>query len=206
MTQEELAEDLAYVRRLAEEGRHAPLIGGGFLVFFGVLLAVAYTLQWALLVELFGRTDGRFFGFLWIGYGVCAVFGALFLRPKAGTVPGAASIVNRVDRAVWQGVAMAIWAVVIGCIGRMAMNGDFQAPNAIMAAAFALFGVALGVSATIAQQTWLRPFAWLAFAASIALWLFINEPWAYLLAAFACVVVLIVPGAVMIRRQRSSMA
>lgn len=49
MTKDELAQDLAYVRTLAEEGRHAPLIGGPFLVLSGLLLSVAYTLQWMLL-------------------------------------------------------------------------------------------------------------------------------------------------------------
>ena len=41
MTREEMLADLAYARTLAEEGRHAPLIGGRYLVLFGALLCVA---------------------------------------------------------------------------------------------------------------------------------------------------------------------
>jgi hypothetical protein len=203
MTKDELVEDLAYVRALAEEGRHAPLIGGGFLVFFGVSLAIAYSLQWALLSDVFGQTDGIAYAFLWGGYGVVAALGGLLLRPRVRTLPGAASIVNRVDRAVWQCVSLAILVIVAGCIARMIIAHDDYAPNAIMASAFSLYGVALGVTATISNQSWLRIFAWLSFAASAALWLFMNETWTYLLAAGASVAVLILPGVMMIRRQPS---
>ena len=52
MTREEMLADLAYARTLAEEGRHAPLLGGPYLLFWGALNAVAFAAQFA--------DDGRF--------------------------------------------------------------------------------------------------------------------------------------------------
>jgi hypothetical protein len=204
MTKEELAEDLAYVRTLAEEGRHAPLIGGSFLVMFGTLLAVGYFAQWAALTSLFGPAPSSIYGYIWLAYGVLALAGFFVLVQRVRAMPGRASVSNRVDQTVWRLSGMAITTVVVGCIGRMFLQDDYQAPNAIMAAAFAFFGMALGVTATISAQGWLRWFSLLAFATSAVLWIFTNEPWAYLLAAIASVIVLLLPGVILVRREPST--
>jgi hypothetical protein len=201
MAERELAEDVAYVRGLAEEGRRAPLIGGPFLVFFGLLLCLAYLLHWALLVDLFGPLHGIWFAALWSGFGLLAGIGMILLSKRTSARPGASSIVNRVDGAVWQGVVFAIVATLIGCIGRAVAEGEPDAVNSIMAAGFGLYGVALGATAVISEQMWLRTFSLLAFATSWLLWMFGNENWAYLYASAATLVVLVAPGAVMMRRE-----
>jgi hypothetical protein len=204
MTKEELVEDLAYVRTLAEEGRHAPLIGGSFLILFGTLLAIGYFAQWAALTSLFGHAPAAVYGYIWMAYGVLAFVGFFVLVRHVRAMPGRASVSNRVDSALWRASGLAITTVVVGCITRMIIAGDDYAPNAIMAAAFGFFGLALGVSATISGQGWLRGFSLLAFATSAVLWTFINEPWAYLLASVASVVVLLLPGVILVRRQPSA--
>jgi hypothetical protein len=204
MTRDQVAEDLAYVRTVAEEGQHAPLVGGVYLVFFGVLLTVAYLLHWSLLTGLIPSADGNAFGYLWMAYGALAFIGVLLLRGRTRLKPGSTSMVNRVDRAVWWSVGFGIMAVVIGACGRMIVHDEELAPNMIMAAAFAMFCIALWVTATISQQGWLGWFAMLSFAASVGLWLNMNEPWAYLLAAGAGIVVLILPGVMMMRREPST--
>lgn len=203
MTKEELAEDLAYVRTLAEEGQLAPLTGGRFLVLFGALLGIGYLAHWSAITNLFGPTPEGVYGLIWITYGVLALGGVIWLRRGVHALPGGASVANRVDRIVWRTVGLAITAVVVGCIARMILAGDDYAPNAIMGAAFALFGVALSVTATVSDQGWLRIFSLLAFATSVVLWIFINEPWAYLVAAFASFTVLLAPGVMLMRREPS---
>jgi hypothetical protein len=49
MTRDEMLADLAYARTLAEEGRHAPLLGGAYLVFWGLLNAAAFAAQFAII-------------------------------------------------------------------------------------------------------------------------------------------------------------
>ncbi|HWA01257.1 MAG TPA: hypothetical protein VG841_13180 [Caulobacterales bacterium] len=206
MTKEELAEDLAYVRTLAEEGRETPLVGGSFLILFGTLLSIGYLAHWAALTNLFGRTPAVVFGYIWLGYGVLAVLGAFILFRRVRALPGRASVANRVDRIVWRSSGIAITVVVLGCMTRMTLMSDQYAANAIMASAFALFGVALGVTAAVSNQGWLRTFSLLAFATSVVLWIYINEPWAYLLAALASVIVLLAPGIILVRREPSPVA
>jgi len=203
MTKEELAQDLAYVRTLAEEGRHAPLVGGSFLVLWGVLLGVAYTLQWLLLQDILDDGGGVAYGWLWIGYGGLGLLGVLWLARRVRRKPGTASIVNRVDRLLWRTAGMGIGVVSVACIIRMFVAHDEFAPNAIMATAFALFAVPLGTTAAISNHSWLYWYSMLSFAVSAVLWINLNEPWAYLLAAVASLVVLALPGAIMMRREPS---
>lgn len=200
MTREEMLSDLAYARTLAEEGRHAPLIGGAYPVFFGVLLMLCYGAQYAVLSGMLDA-PGQTIGWVWIGFGALAAIGSVILGKRVRALPGGAAISNRVDRAVWQGVVAAILVVVIGTILRGVLQNDYTAPNAIVASGFGLYGVAIYATATLSGETWLRGFAVLSWVVSGVIWFFLGEPWVYLIAAIASVAVLIVPGVIMIQRQ-----
>jgi hypothetical protein len=200
MTRDEMLADLAYARTLAEEGRNAPLIGGSYLVLFGVLLTVCYGAQWAAQAGLL-PVPGDTIGLVWIGFGVCAFVGSMLLGMRVRKLPGGAAIPNRVDRNVWQGVVAAILVVVVGAILRGIVQQDYTAPNAIVASGFGLYGVALYVTATAGGHKWLRNFALLAWVVSGLLWYFLDQPWLYLLAAGACIAVLIAPGLIMMSRE-----
>lgn len=201
MTREEMLDDLAYARALAEEGRHAPLLGGAYLVFWGLLNLTAYLLHWGLQTENLPRFDGMGFAVLWVAYGLVAGVGMALLIRRIRDKPGKSATGVRAERAIWSGVGIAMFAIVLGCLGRMALNGDASAANAIMGPAFAFFGLALTTIAVMAGEKWLWNFALLSFVASFALNLFANEPWAYLLAAAASVAVLAVPGVILLRRE-----
>jgi hypothetical protein len=200
MTREELLSDLAYARALAEEGRQAPLIGGSYLVLFGVLLAVAYTAHWAMLTGQLASSNA---GWVWGGFGVCAFIGSLVLRGRVQRMPGAAAVGNRAERFVWRGASAAILAVVIGTVLRAVLTGEYSATNAIMGAGFGLYGVALYATAEIGGHRWLSAFAYLAWIISGALWFYMNEPWAYLVAAGGSVAVLLIPGVISMRGEPS---
>ncbi len=82
---------------LPEEGWHAPLVGGSFLVLFGLLLAASYTIQWALLTGAMDDWGGSAFGWLWLGYGVIAISGVVWLAKRVRRKPGVSSLINKVD-------------------------------------------------------------------------------------------------------------
>lgn len=134
---------------------------------------------------------------------VLAVTGMIWLSRRVRRKPGAASIVNRVDRLIWRSTGIAVGVIALGCIARMVLDQDNFAPNAIMAAAFAMFAIPLGTTGAISNHQWLGWFSALSFAVSGVLWVFLNEPWAYLVAAIASLVVLATPGAIMMRREPS---
>lgn len=200
MSRDQMLDDLAHARALAEEGRHAPLVGGAYLVLFGVLLVACYGLHWAAITGAIPQL-GAFIGAIWMGFGISATAGVALINRHVSKLPGTTAISNRVDQAVWRGVAAAILVVVAGTVLRMIYTGDSTAPNAIVAAGFGLYGVALYATATMGDQLWLRSFATLAWIVSGLLWLFFSEAWLYLVAAGGCVVVLIAPGVIMMRRE-----
>lgn len=203
MTREDLLQDLAYARALAEEGRHAPLLGGSYLLFWGALNAAAFTAHWAVATERLPLT-GMSFALLWGGYGVVAAVGMTALRMRTRGKPGLTAIGGRAERAIWTGAATALLAVALGSIARMLADNDTSAPNFIMAAAFALYGAALFGVARLSEQSWMRTFGWLSVLAAGTLCLFVNEPWAYLVAAAGALLVLAVPGIILLRREPSS--
>jgi hypothetical protein len=203
MSRDQMLDDLAYARTLAEEGRSAPLVGGAYLVLFGVMLAVCYVLQWAALVGALPGL-GTSIGAIWAGFGIAAMVGVALVSRRVRNLPGGTAVPNRVDRAVWHGVTAAILVVVAGTVSRAILTGDVSAPNAIVAAGFGLYGVALYATATVGDQAWLRGFAVLAWGVSALLWFFQSETWLYLLAAGGCAGVLIAPGLIMMRREPST--
>jgi hypothetical protein len=202
MTREELAQDLAYVRTLAEEGRHAPLLGGAMLLFWGILNPSAYLLHYGLLTGVLpGGEPGWGFAVLWATYGTVAGVSMAVLGRRWRDKPGQSSLGVRAEKAVWSGVGWAIGIVAIGCIGRMALENDTLAPNAIMAPALALLGTALTTTALMAREKWLLGFATIAFVSAALIGVFANQPWAYLAAAAANAIVLVIPGIVLLRRE-----
>lgn len=204
MTRDQMLDDLAYARTLAEEGRHAPLLGGGYLALFGALNLCAFTAQWALLTERLPLLDGAAFAILWLSYSVLAGIGIAVLRLRGRDKPGLSAIGVRAERAIWTGAALALSAVALGSIARMLFSQDVEAPNAIFGAAFALYGAALFATSKLSQQTWMSNFAWASIALAAALCVFANEPWAYLIAAAGSALVLLTPGLALMRREPST--
>ncbi len=201
MTRDDVLQDVAYARALAEEGRRAPLIGGAYLIFFGVLLVAAYLAHWAIWTGALPVADPTYVGFVWLAFGVIAGLGVAALRRRTRQMPGSASVSNQVDRHVWQGVSLGILIVVLATVSRSILLDDYAAPNAIMAVGFCLYGLALYVSARMSDERWLNGFAFLAWIASGLLFFFLNEPVSYLLAASAAAAVLIIPGVMLIQRE-----
>ncbi len=205
MTREELLQDLAYARTLAEEGRHAPLLGGSYLVFWGVLNAIAFSAHWGVQTGLLPYIDGLAFAAVWSAYGVIAGIGMFLLGQRTRQKPGLTAIGVRAERAMWVGASMALGAVAIGSIARMIFEQNPTAPNAIFGAAFAVYGAALYATARLSQQNWLASFAWLSVLVAGVLCLFANQDWAYLIAAGGSLLVLTAPGIVLLRREPSTL-
>ena len=204
MSPRDLAEDLAYVRTIAEEGRHAPLLGGSFLVFWGVLNAAAWAVQWGLVTERLMANPTWHFAALWAAYGVIAGVGMSLLFARERDLPGRSSIPNKVGGTVWTAVGLAITAISVGAIGRMILTGDTQSVDVIVPAAFALYGAALLTTAMVSQLVWLRVYAVMALVTAIILGLYLGKDWFYLAASGASLGVLLLPGLVLLRKEPST--
>jgi hypothetical protein len=204
MTRDEMLADLAYARTLAEEGRHAPLLGGPYLLFWGVVNAVAFSAQYAIIEGFIPMAGGMAFAVLWITYGVVAAIGMTLLRMRTRDKPGLTAIGTRAERALWTGAAIAVMAIVIGSIARMFITADPTAPNAILGAAFALYGAALFGTASLSEQTWLRGFGWLSVGVALNCCMFADQAWVYVIAAVGSLLALGLPGIILLKREPSA--
>lgn len=204
MTREEMLADLTYARALAEEGRHAPLLGGAYFVLWGVLTATAFVAQWALIAGYAPRLGGGAFAVLWGGFILLGMGGTMLLARRTRAQPGLSSIGVRAEIAVWTGARMALSAIAVGCILQMVLEQNPLAANAIMGGVFAIYGAALYGSAKLSQQNWMVLYAWLSIAVAVLLYAFANQAWAYLIAAAGSGVVLIAPGLVLLKNEPSA--
>jgi hypothetical protein len=200
MSPRDLAEDLAYVRTMAEEGAQAPLLGGRHLVFWGLLTAAASAAHWGISTGLIG--DGwRNFWVLWAGYGLAGFVGSWILGALEGRKPGESSVGNRVDRVVWLAVPAAIFVISVGALARMLMEEDWNAPNTILPAAFAMYGVAYMVSGVLSRTRILQVFALFAWAFAIITSVYVNRDWVYLVSASGILFVFVIPGLILMARE-----
>jgi len=192
-------EDLRYVRQLAESGAHAPLLGGRFMAWWGLLLTAAYIAQHLALTGVVG--DGRsIFAIIWIGFSALGIIGQLVLVRSMPAKAGAGSAGNRASRTIWMAAAAAIASMVVGCAVASSKGGP-AAFDWIVPVAFAVYACALIVTGTLAKK---RPTFAAGVGAVIMVGLFtamILSPDRYLVAAAGVALTVLLPGLVLLRAE-----
>ncbi|HEX8654870.1 MAG TPA: hypothetical protein VF693_06585 [Allosphingosinicella sp.] len=193
-------EDIQYVRQLAESGAHAPLLGGRFLVWWGLLLTGAYTIHHFALRGAIG--DGRtIFATIWIGFALLGIAGQLVLARSMQPKAGSGSAGNRASRSVWTAAAFAIASMVLGT-AIAAKNGAGPATfDWIVPVAFAVYACALIVTGSLARN---KVTIVAGAGAVVMVGLFtalILAPERYLLAAAGVFLTVLVPGLLLLRAE-----
>jgi len=151
----DLKDDISYMRRLAEQGRRGPILGGIFLAAAGVVFGATCLVDWAARSGLLPISG---WGFLYLWLGAFVVFGVvwcvLFFRLR--TFPGkATSAPNAAFGAAWSAITVAVF-VALAAIKIAATV--VKAPivmNAYMPMIFVLYGVAWFTSAAMARRPWM---------------------------------------------------
>lgn len=202
MTRSELMEDVAHVRALAEQGRAAPLLGGGHFLGWGLLLCATYAAHYAIVTQIAaGPGLGAWLGGLWAGFGVTGTIMAQVLGRRIRDRPGLGSVGNRANRSIWAGVSLALLAIVLGALLRMIMFRDYAAPDTILPAAFALYGAAMIGSFSLSGEKMLRTFGGAAIAVGAIAGVITPLPEMYLFGSAGALVVLAWPGILLLRRE-----
>jgi hypothetical protein len=193
-------EDLRYVRQLAESGAHAPLLGGRFMAWWGLLLTAAYIAHHLALSGAIG--DGRsIFAIIWIGFSVLGMAGQLGLARTMPAKAGAGSAGNRATRTVWTAAACAIGSMFVGCAAAAASGAGRMTFDWIVPVAFAVYACALIVTGSLARN---RPTFAAGAGAVIMVGLFtamILSPDRYLVAAAGAALTVLLPGLVLFRAE-----
>src|SRR5688500_6556398 len=197
------SDDLDYVRRLAESGAHAPLLGGRFMLWWGLCLTIAYVAHHFALEGAIG--DGRtIFGIIWISFAVAGVGGQLLLGRTMPAKAGSGSAGNRASHPVWLGGACAIASMVVGPVIAAQSGAGAATFDWIVPVAFAVYASALIVTGTLARDTITRLAG---YGAVIMVGLFtalILSPDRYLLAAAGVFFTVLLPGLLLLRAEPRS--
>ncbi|MHA7870779.1 MAG: hypothetical protein ACX939_00360 [Hyphococcus sp.] len=204
---DDIRDDLAYVRALAEEGRNTPLVNGKTYLIWGLIIGATALITYAddrRWLDL-GALDGLG---IWVFAFVAGWALSLFFSRRAYAKPGAATLGNRTAAAVW----MAIGIVITGFwITLMFVHDDFTdigVPpyflfNLVFPLAFSLFGVAYYATATAARIGWMRwvsVAAWICAALSMVL---MNSVHQTLVGGLGTLLCSALPGVILMRSEPS---
>jgi hypothetical protein len=199
-TAESTHEDLRYVRQMTESGAHAPLLGGRFMAWWGLLLTAAYVAHHLALAGTIG--DGRtIFPLIWSAFGILGLGGQLLLARSMPAKAGAGSAGNRASRVAWCAAGLAIASMVGGVTAAALAGGGPATFDWIVPVAFAVYACALLVTGALAKSR----ITMIAGAGAIAMvGLFaalILSPDRYLLAAAGVFATVLLPGLLLLRAE-----
>ncbi len=201
---EDPAADIAWMRRLAEEGAQAPMRGNSLLMFGGLLYGLASLFHWAIIVGLVPLARNQ----IWIGWIAATVAYWIIL---AVTIPrlrraGVSTTANRAAGIAWSGMGWGIFAMFVA----MSVLGWRLADEVALEAMFALipsiimvfYGVGWAVHAEMqrSRKLWVLSFA--SFAAAPLLALFAGQAEQYLAYAAALFLLMALPGWMLMRQAR----
>jgi len=201
---EDPAADIAWMRRLAEEGSQAPMQGASILMAAGLIYGAASLFEWAQATDRLGDVAGMT-GLAWLVatvlFLVVLTIVNMRLRGRAGVMTSA----NRAFAAAWTAVGFGIFALFTALIingYRMGPDQGFTAMWLVPSIIFAFYGLGWAVTAAMARS---KPL-WLLAAASLAtcpaLALLTGSADQYLAYAAALFLLMALPGFLLMRGAR----
>lgn len=192
-------DDLAYVRQLAESGARAPLIGGRFMAWWGLLITLAWTAQHLAVNGMIG--DGNLiFGYIWISFSVAGMLGQFLLGRSMPPKAGEGSAGNRASQVIWGAGASAIVSMVVG-VALLSQKVGYDVFDWIVPVAFAVYAVALIVTGALASDRIVKTAGFGAVAMVGLFTAFILDPNRYLIAAGGGALTVLLPGLLLLARE-----
>ncbi len=200
---DDIRDDLAYVKALAEEGRDTPLVGGIMYVIWGGVIGAAALISYA---ENIGWINAAFASSypLWItaiGLGWILSFA---VGRGAHRKPGATTLGNKTAASVWCAVGIFItgfWLTLMLVHDNFISVGvpPYFLFGLMFPLAFGLYGVAFFATATAGRAGWLRLVAivaWVIAAIELALMGSVHHLLVGAIGSFVCV---LAPGIILMR-------
>jgi len=194
------SDDIAYVRQLADSGARAPLVGGRFMAWWGLLVTIGWTAQHLALNGAIGD-GGAIFGIIWMTFGIVGAIGQVLLARSMPAKAGQGSAGNRASRTVWGAGAFAILSMAVGVAVLANTGGGYQAFDWIVPVAFAVYACALIVTGALAGEKVALVAGYGAVAMVGLFTAFILHPERYLLAAAGAAATVMLPGILLVLRE-----
>lgn len=202
MTHENDTADIAWMRKLAEEGAAAPFRGASILMVAGLIYGAAAILHWSVLVGLVTLPPAAFSA-LW-GVATLIFLSALVvinlrLRKRRGVV----TAVDRAARAVWSGVGIGIFSlgIAMAVVGARIGNDTAMALVWLMPSTIMVFyGLGWAVTAAMLKARPLWALAAASFVAAPLLALLAGQDSQYLAYGGALFLLMALPGWMLMRQ------
>lgn len=197
-----IRDDIAFLRALADEGRQAPMLGGGVLVAAGAIFGLASVLQWATMTGLLVLSP---WAPVVIWTSAAAVFGiaARAVIRRSRDKVGAQATVNRVTSAAWAAVGWAIFAIWIALTAMAYRTQNWAVMNVFPIIILALYGAAWAIAAVMTRKGWMRLTAMGCFVAAASMGLLAGTSHMLLVYAACLLLFAVVPGFALMRQEPS---
>ncbi|MBB1178665.1 hypothetical protein DSM05_05820 [Pseudomonas sp. FW305-3-2-15-E-TSA4] len=197
-----IQDDIAYMRALAHEGRHAPLLAGPILVAAAIIFGGASLGQWALKTDLIALNP---WAALWLWIGSALVFAAalVVLIGRMKGRPGYNSSGNRAVGAAWSGVGFGIFVTWLALTALSVKSGSWAWMAVMPTVVLTAYGSAWMVAAAMTRVRWMSVTALLSYAGAVAIAWFADSPAIYLVYALVLAAVALVPGLILMRQEPS---
>ncbi len=204
MTRETQAiqDDIAYMRSLAHEGRHAPLLAGPILIAAAVVFGGASLGQWAIQSGAVQVNPWAQF-WLWIGAGVVFAVALSLLIGRMKGKPGINSAGNKAVGAAWSGVGYGIFVTWLALVALSVKTGNWSWMAVMPTTVLVAYGSAWMIGAAMTKTRWMSFTALAAYAGAVAVAWFIDSPIIYLVFTIVLVAIALIPGIILMRQEPS---
>lgn len=193
---EDPAADIAWMRRLAEEGGQEPMRGASLLMFGGLLYGLASLLHWSIIADLLPLGENQVWT-AWVGATVLYWIVLAVTLPRLRHGAGVSTAANRAAGIAWSGMGWGIFAMFLTItvlalrLGESVLEGLYVLiPSMIMI----FYGVGWAVHATMFRSRPLWMLSLGSFAAAPVLALFAGSAEQYLAYAAALFLLMALPG------------
>lgn len=203
---EDPAADIAFMRRLAEEGAQVPMQGSSLLMFGGLLYGVASLFHWAIFAGLLPLDPDL----IWVGWVGATIAYWIVLGvtiPRLRRSAGVNTTANRAMGIAWSGMGWGIFAMflTITVLGLRLGEGVLEGMYVLIPSMIMIFyGVGWAVHATMQRSRPLWMLSLGSFAAAPLLALFAGSADQYLAYAAALFGLMALPGFLLMRAAKQA--
>jgi hypothetical protein len=197
-----IQDDIAYMRGLAHEGRHAPLLAGPILVMAAIVFGAANIGQWAINADVIQVNPWAQL-WLWIASGVVFAIGLTVLIGRMKGKPGINSAGNKAVGAAWSAVGYGIFVTWLALVALSVKTGNWSWMAVMPTAVLVAYGSAWMIGAAMTRTRWMSFTALAAYIGAVAVAWFIDSPMIYLVFTVVLMAVALVPGIILMRQEPS---
>jgi hypothetical protein len=198
------AADIAWMRRVAEEGADAPMQGASILMSAGLIFGAASLFHWAQVTGAVGG-DGVAIGAGWLAAAAIFLVTLFLIIGRLKRAGGVMTAGNRATSTVWTALGWGIFALFASLAALSVRGGEATAdvsfaliPSAVMV----FYGIGWAVSAAMHRQRLLWALAVGSFVAAPLLALLSGRAEQYLAYAAALFLLMALPGWLLMRAAR----